>query len=808
MAFEPPSPASARIVSVLAALFATAVGLVTLAGWIANQPRLTDWTNDGIAMFVNAALCAILSGAALFLLTRNWPGSASVSRFASACVALLGALTLCEHLSGFNFGIDTLFASRSWGDAAATARMRMGPPACLSFTILGSAMLLATLGAQARQIAASLAVLPVLIAALSLTGYWFGADELYGIARFTGVALQTSTVVAILGVGLMAAIPEFGVVSALSRPDAGGTVLRRLIVPVIALPLVLGWLRILGQNAGLYDIAFGTAIRTLIEVVLFIALLWWVSFRISQHARAAAQAQSRLAAIVESSDDAIVSKSLDGVIQSWNRGAEHLFGYSAKEIVGRHITIIIPPDRLDEETEILKRLRSGQRIDHFETVRMRKDGTPLNISLTISPVRDALGNTVGASKIARDITAQKRSDEERSKLLAAEREARSIAERAGLIKDEFLATLSHELRTPLNAIYGWSQLLSAGDMSAEDTRQGLDTIQRNARMQAQLIDDLLDMSRIMAGKVRLDVQRVDLAHIVELAIESVQPTAEAKQIRLRKIIDPRAGPVSGDPTRLQQVAWNILTNAIKFTPKGGAVDILLERINSHLELNIHDSGIGIAPDFLPRIFDRFRQADASTTRSQGGLGLGLSIVKTLVELHAGTIEAKSPGKDQGSTFIIKLPLAPIRSDELREHPTTFKSLALEENQVSLTGIKVLVVDDEADARELIEHVLAQYKARVLTAANAKEALDLLRSQRPDIIVSDIGMPEKDGYRFIQEVRGLPADQGGKTPAIALTAYARSEDRTRAMLAGFQTHIAKPIEPQELIATVGNVAGGH
>ena len=343
-------------------------------------------------------------------------------------------------------------------------------------------------------------------------------------------------------------------------------------------------------------------------------------------------------------------------------------------------------------------------------------------------------------------------------------------------------------------------------MEDEEVKEGLETIERNARIQTQLIEDLLDMNRIVSGKVRLDVQRMDLASVVEAAVNSIQPAADAKGIRLRKIIDPLAGPIAGDPGRLQQIVWNLLSNAVKFTPKGGKVEVLVERVNSHLEITVNDSGFGIKPEFLPHVFERFRQADASTTRQYGGLGLGLSIVKQLVELHGGNVRAKSAGEGLGATFIVSLPLAAVHGDEKREHPTSRNRPALECEDINLDELRVLVVDDEPDARELIKRVLLQCNAKVTTAASAAEGLKILQAEKPDVIVSDIGMPEKDGYQFIREVRKLSASDGGRTPAIALTAFARSEDRTRAMLAGYQVHISKPIEPQELIATVGSLAG--
>jgi PAS domain S-box-containing protein len=806
-------------------------------------------------------------------------------------------------------------------------------------------------------------------------------------------------------------------------------------------------------------------------------------------------------AIVENSDDAIVSKNLDGVVQTWNIAAERIFGWTSEEMVGQSITKIIPVERLDEEPQILSRIRRGDRVDHFETVRQRKDGKLIDVSVTISPIRDAAGKVVGVSKIARDITATKRAarererlyslgkamagsfevetivqaivdaatelsgaqfgaffynvvnaagesymlytisgvprehfskfpmprntevfdatfsgtgivrsaditkdprygknapyygmpaghlpvrsylavpvfsrdqrvigglffghstpgvfDEqsesvvaaiaghagvalenarlqrevkenmerfqqlanaipqmawmvrgdgtvfwyndrwyaytgtepgtgtnprsllepgeadrvmekwskapasgeawedtfsirrkdgvyrtflsrahpfrdaggnivlwfgtntdvtvqqelmrEREELLAAERAARAESERVSRMKDEFLATLSHELRTPLNAILGWCQLMRRATDDAGMMGEGLEVIERNARAQTQLIEDLLDMSRIVSGKIRLDVQRVDLVQVVEGAVETVRPAAEGKSIVLRKVLDPLAGPVSGDPSRLQQVVWNLLSNAIKFTPKEGKVTVLLERVNSHVEITVSDTGEGISPDFLPHVFDRFRQADATTTRKHGGLGLGLAIVKQLVELHGGQVRVKSAGKGQGTTFTVSLPIAVTREEEKgREHPKSEAGREMPEVAgLSLAGLRVLVVEDEPDARELIRRMLTEHRAVVRMAASADEGMALLGEGPADVIISDIGMPGKDGYQFLREVRKLPAERGGKTPAIALTAFARSEDRTRAMLAGYQVHLSKPIDGHELVATVAGVAG--
>jgi len=406
------------------------------------------------------------------------------------------------------------------------------------------------------------------------------------------------------------------------------------------------------------------------------------------------------------------------------------------------------------------------------------------------------------------LAARERAAEERRLLLESERSARAEAERLSELKDEFLATLSHELRTPLNAIVGWASVLQGGARDPQDLAKGLDVIERNARMLAQMIDDLLDMSRITSGKMRLDVQSIEPSAFIEAAVESVRPAADAKGIRLDIVLDPAAGPISGDPSRLQQVMWNLLSNAIKFTPKGGRVQLLLERVNSHIEITVADTGVGIKPEFSDLLFERFRQADASTTRMQGGLGLGLSIVKKLVELHGGSVRVTSPGEGQGTTATIHLPLlvAHRSAEPGRQHPRSSPSrpAAAPFPGADLAGIKVLVVDDQPEALELLRRVLEDSRAEVRVAGSAAEALALVESERPDVLVSDIGMPEVDGYELLRRVRELGPGRGGALPAIALTAFARSEDRTRALRAGFRVHVAKPVDPAELLATVASV----
>ncbi len=668
-------------------------------------------------------------------------------------------------------------------------------------------------------------------------------------------------------------------------------------------------------------------------------------------------AQYWLSALIESADDAIISKTLDGIITSWNEGARRIFGYEADEVIGKPVTILIPEGHRDEEPAILARLRAGKRIEHYETVRMRKDGQLIDISLTVSPIKGPDGKIVGASKIARDITEQRQArralDEASERLKIAldaarlgdwswdaktdittmsenaaamfgippgphmtwtqmnellhedDREpartavdtalanrggydveyrvrhpkksgswvwiaskghgiyaddgsvvgmmglvqdvstrktneetlreqaealrtlneiaqkARAEAERAAAekerlyrqaeessrLKEEFLATISHELRTPLSAILGWARMLRLGQLSPNDTTKALDTIERNARAQAQLVDDLLDVSRIITGKLRMDVRPADPNSFIDAAVEAVRPAADAKGVRVQKVVDTGLLSIPGDPVRLQQVVWNLLSNAIKFTPRDGRVQVRSERVNSHLEIVVSDTGQGISPDFLPHVFDRFRQADQKTSRQHGGMGLGLAIVRHLVELHGGHVRADSEGEGKGATFTVMLPISPVYhvdSTGGRVHPGARDLLPPADTTDRLDGLRILVVDDEADTRDLLKQGLEYCGATVKVVGSAAEAIDLLQISVPDILISDIGMPGTDGYDFIRQVRKLSPQRGGKVAAIALTAYTRVEDRLQALRAGYDMHVPKPVELTELIAVAATV----
>ena len=401
-------------------------------------------------------------------------------------------------------------------------------------------------------------------------------------------------------------------------------------------------------------------------------------------------------------------------------------------------------------------------------------------------------------------------NQQREEMLDAERNARMAAQRATRLKDEFLATLSHELRTPLSAILGWTQLLLRPDASKgpEQQKRAIEVIDRNARAQVKLIDDLLDLSRVMTGKLRLDLHQVSLGSIVEAAVDSARPSADVKGIRLKAILSSNSDIVSADSARLQQVVWNLLTNAIKFTPKGGQVQVLLQRVNSHLELSVSDTGVGIPANYLPHVFDRFSQKDSSTTRAFGGLGLGLAICKQLVELHGGSIRAASLGEGRGATFSVQLPLSIAQLNDQsgpRIHPTAETQSGEVMSLPRLEGVHVFVVDDEPDARELLRAVLEDQGGKVTSFTSAEDALAALKTTKPTVLVCDIGMPKMDGYQLIRALRAEESRRE-RIPALALTAFARAEDRKRSLVAGYQAHLAKPFDVGELILVVADLVG--
>jgi PAS domain S-box-containing protein len=526
---------------------------------------------------------------------------------------------------------------------------------------------------------------------------------------------------------------------------------------------------------------------------------------------AIAEQREWLETTLESIGDAVIATDVHGRVVFMNPIAEYLTGRTAAFASGRSFhevfRIVSEQHRQVVEDPVGRVIADGGVVGSGQpTLLVAADGRERPIDESAAPIRNRDGRIIGVVLVFRDVSERRRVEldrqtaaAERDRLLEAERAARGDAERASRIKDEFMAMVSHELRTPLNAILGWTQLMMHGKNDAATVERGLDIISRNTRLQAQLISDLLDVSRIVSGKLQLEAQQVDLHGVVMDAIETMRQEADTKQVQLHPTLDPQAGTVAGDPARLQQVLWNLLSNAVKFTPAGGRIDVVLRRNGASAELIVADTGTGIRPEVLPHVFDRFHQADRSITRRFGGLGLGLSIVKHLVELHGGNVVAESSGEGHGATFRIRLPISTAAPSAHVAAPAGMES----QPPVSLESMRVLVVEDEPDTRDFLKRLLESHGAAVATAASAEEALAALRGDPADVLVSDIGLPDVDGYELMTRIRTGTPDEGSMIPAIALTAYARPEDRARALRSGYQTYLAKPVEPTELVMTIAS-----
>ena len=514
--------------------------------------------------------------------------------------------------------------------------------------------------------------------------------------------------------------------------------------------------------------------------------------------------------ILDNTLDGVIALDGAGRVTFWNRRAEETFAIPRDRAVGTLLAELILPETaqaaFQETLASLGTSAAGSNL-RLDLEAVRGDGRPFPLELTVTAIRD--DGELSFSAFARDITERKRSDEEHQRMLVETQRARAEAEAASRVKDEFLSTLSHELRTPLTAIVGWTYLLRGGRLDEATTRRGLEAIERNAAAQTQVISDILDLSRIVGAKLRVSVRPLQLAPVVAAAIEPLLPAAAAKVLAVQTLLDPSAGLVAGDPDRLRQIVWNLFSNAVKFTPRGGRVTVRVERVEgSGVQLVVEDTGEGIAPDFVAHVFERFRQADSSNTRSHGGLGLGLAIVRHLVEMHGGTVDVRSAGKGRGSTFTVTLPaLDPARLPPLApapEVPPLASALAMADSP-DLTGVRVLVVDDGDDVREVVSAMLGQCGAEVRAVGSAGEALHALAEFSPHVLVSEIEMAGETGFSLIQRVRALPADRGGQVPAAALSAYGRTDDRVQALLAGFQIHVPKPVQPAELVAVVASLA---
>jgi PAS domain S-box-containing protein len=509
--------------------------------------------------------------------------------------------------------------------------------------------------------------------------------------------------------------------------------------------------------------------------------------------------------IFENSPDCVKVLELDGTLHSMNTNGLCLMEIDDLSLfTGKQWADFWEGDENELAYQAVQTALKG-RSAHFEGFCKTAKGTMKYWDVSLSPVFDAQGKPSRLISTSRDITERREAEDERERLLENEKAARKEAEIANRMRDEFLATVSHELRAPLNSILGWGRLMEKGNLDEATTAKAVSTIVRNAESQNRLIEDLLDVSRIISGKLRLEVMTINPINVVESALETVRPAAEAKGITLEVKENVEVSHISGDPNRLQQVIWNLLSNAIKFTPSDGTVRLEIERTDNFVEIKVKDTGVGIKEEFLPHVFDRFRQADASSIRKFGGLGLGLAIVRHITEMHGGTVHVFSEGENRGSTFVVRLPLTVSPRDDEENKNGNRKNLETE-STLSLAGLLILVVDDEEDTRQLLTQSLTFYGATVISAASAEAGFTQLTDKNPDVLVSDIGMPEEDGYSFIRKVRTLSDENLKDIPAVALTGFARAQDRMRALSSGFQNHVAKPVEPDELVTVIASLTG--
>ena len=525
-----------------------------------------------------------------------------------------------------------------------------------------------------------------------------------------------------------------------------------------------------------------------------------------------------LKTVMSSIGDAVITTDLGGRVTLVNPVAQEMVGWTEAEAEGRPLTevfrIVNEQTRQPSESQFVRVLQEGSSAGlASNALLVARDERETPVDGSAAPIKDECGNVIGVVLTFRDVAERKRMEKARERLLVYEQEARREAEvarrraeEASRAKDEFLATVSHELRTPLNHMLGWITMLRSGKLESVKIQKAFDTIERNVRAQGRLIDDLLDVSRIISGKLLIEPSRIEIAKVVEAAAESIGPIVEEKGVNFKTTLAPEAVMVLGDPDRLQQAIWNLLTNAVKFTPEGGHVELRLTRVNPQIEIAVIDDGEGISPDFLPHVFDRFRQKDATSARQHGGLGLGLAIVRHLAELHGGSVRVESEGEGRGTTFTITLPVAAAHA--ATPGKASGSSIISESytNLPSLDGVRVLLVDDLAEARELITFALVNRGAEVRTADSAAEGLSVLREWRPDVILSDIAMPHEDGYAFIRKVRKQSEEKGGTIPAAALTAYVGGKERLKSIEAGYQAYVTKPIEWSELIIIVASLAG--
>ena len=764
-----------------AGAFAVLSGALALLGWVLDLPRLTDWPGSGISMFANTAVCAILGGASLLLICRPEPRRLALARILAGIAAVIGLLTLVQHVFGVDLGIDTLLFNKPWGQSAAAAPMRMGPPASASFLLLAIAIILSTGSRTARRWAVGIGPAVLAVSVLPTVGYFYGAGQLYSIAKITGIAFQTAVVIAALALGVAAANPDIGLAEIVARNDAGGMLVRRIALPLIFFAFVIGWLRVWGEHAGLYDSAFGTALRTLVQTALMLALLWWAGNGISRAERAARLAEQkrliseqRLRLAKSASRMWVWTFDLRSNTLEQSDWARAINGLETTVTAGDGWNCIHPEDRDSLRSAFKESAASGSefavdyrwiRPDNGETIWVHSRGLP---------ERNETGEVAYVVGTSFDVT--QRHDMEEA-LLTADRR-----------KDEFLAVLSHELRNPLAPIRNMVEVAKRSEGDPATLRRAIETIERQLLQMVRLIDELVDVNRISRGKLELQKRPVDMASVVDFAVETSRPMIDLGSHRLSVSLPPGRAFVDGDPVRLSQVLSNLLNNASKFTPPGGEISLAVERIDGEVVARVRDNGSGIEKEKLGEIFEMFKQIRRVGPDGQAGLGIGLTLSRQLIELHGGTIEAYSRGEGAGSEFVIHLPASSGASEpEAAEGPNE--------------GIRrrILVVDDNADSAESMAMLLRLKGNETRAAYSGEEAIERAREFRPNAILLDIGMPNMDGYDVCRALRRDPLTKDSRI--IAMTGWGQPEDRTKTREAGFDAHLVKPVDLDRLTAAL-------
>lgn len=769
------------------ALAAASIGALGVSGWLFGIDALKRIHPGWVTMKANTGLCLILAGIAVILL-RDEHVCGARRRVAQGCavvVALVGLITLGEHLGWWAPWLDEAIFRQPVTEPGTAFPGRMSPPSMVNFMLLGLSLLLIDARPWRRVWPAQVGAIAVAVITFAVfLGYFYGVEMPQRLEIYVSIALHTALAFLLLAAAVLLARPDRGFMSVILADSTSGVIARRMLPAALFVPAFIGWLCVLGRDAGLYGRGGSTALLVILLTLIFTALVCWAAHALSaaEAARREAEAaRNRLASIVESSADAIVSKSLDGIITSWNAGAQRLFGHAPAEMIGQPIMRLIPEERQSEEVEILRRLRAGEEVEHYETVRIASDGRLIPVSLSISPVRDERGVVIGASKIVRNIT-------ERRQTEAALAKAHAEAEAANRAKDDFLAVLSHELRTPLTpALMAVSDLESAPPADPDALRASLALIRRNIELEARLVDDLLDLTRISRGKLRIASMPVDLHTTLGDALAVVEPVLREKRIVATCELAAARHLIRGDAARLAQVFSNVLTNAAKFTPDEGRVSIRSMNLeNGAVRVEVSDTGIGIAPELLAKVFEPFRQEEPGTTRRFGGLGLGLSVAKSLVEAHGGTIEAHSAGRNCGATVAVTLPT--LAATSLVAAETTVAAAPSE----AARALRVLLVEDHEDTRHVLERLIKRAGHRVTSANSVAQARQALTADTFDLLLSDLGLPDGSGLEVIATLR-----ERSEIPAVAMSGYGMNADLERTRASGFTEHVIKPVAADTL-----------